>query len=57
MILQNENTSSKSVLGINRALNKLKPVAKVRPREFQKLGAEFHELEHSKPLFNKKLIC
>ena len=33
--------------------NKFKPAA----RELQKLGAEFHELEHSKPLFNKKITC
>ena len=33
--------------------NKLKTAARVRPRELQKLGAEFYELEHSKPLFNK----
>ena len=33
--------------------NKFKTAARVRPRELQKLGAEFYELEHSKPLFNK----
>ena len=34
--------------------NKFKTAARVRPRKLQKLGAEFYELEHSKPLFNKK---
>ena len=33
--------------------NKFKTAARVRPRELQKLGAEFYELEPSKPLFNK----
>ena len=33
--------------------NKFKTAARVRPRELQKLGAEFYDLEHSKPLFNK----
>ena len=28
--------------------NKFKTAARVRPRELQKLGAEFYELEHSK---------
>ena len=42
------------MLGDNEAYhNKFKTAARVRPRELQKLGAEFHELEHSKPLFNK----
>ena len=33
--------------------NKFNTADRVRPRELQKLGAEFYELEHSKPLFNK----
>ena len=35
----------------------LKTAARVRPRELQKLGAEFYELEHNKPLFNKKQLA
>ena len=41
------------MFGDNEAYHdKFKTVARGRPRELQKLGAKYYELEHSKPLFN-----
>ena len=41
------------MFGDNEAyFNNFMTCVRTRPREFQKLGKEFYEQEHSKPLFN-----
>ena len=45
------------IFGDNEAYaNKFKTAVRARPLGFQKLGAEFYEQEHSKPLFNENSL-